>query len=212
MKSVLTSIFLLLLFTNFGIGQTNDNISWSSVSVSKKIDDKNSFTVKPIIRHNNNLKSYQNSSIDLLYARSLDKHWSLGFISRTWFVPDAGNRQFLWFDVRYRTNINKFKIFSGLRYHLALDINENIDADFIRWKTKISFPSFGIFTAGLAFEPWLRLNGFEQLQRTRLEPSLDIKLNDELKLSLSYWREEFKNVNPAPNFNIFLVNLGYTLK
>lgn len=212
MKLKLILLFVSCLALNSINAQTDDNITWSSVSIKKSFDSKNSLVVKPIVRHNNNIKSYQNSSIDILYSHNLNSHWSLGFISRTWFVPDAGDRQFLWFDVRYKTNVKKFKIFSGLRYHLALDINENIDADFIRWKTKITFPSFGIFSAGLAYEPWIRLNGFEELQRTRLEPSLNIKLNDQLKLSLSYWREETKNLNPERNFNIFLINLGYTLK
>ena len=211
MKKHLFTIIITCFLINSVKAQTEDNILWSQLSLHKKFDEKNALYITPTLRTNNNLKSYQNSSIDIHYAHKVYKHWGLGFISRTWFVPDAGDRQFLWFDIRYSTSINAIKVFSGLRYHLALDINENIDPDFIRWKTKLTFPSFGILTPHLAIEPWLRLNGFEQLQLVRYEPGVDLQLQKNLKLSMTYWRQETINLEPNSNFNIYVVKATYSI-
>jgi len=211
MKKYYLSAFTLCFIFNVGNSQISDNISWSSISISKRFDQKNTLSITPTIRHNNNFQSYQNSSVDVHYAHTIDNNWGFGLITRTWFIPDGGNRQFVWFDFRYRNKVNFLKIFSGIRYHLALDINENDDPDFIRWKTKITFPTFGVFTPSIAIEPWLRLNGFEQYQRIRYEPRIDVQLQKKTKFSFTYRREETKNISPSRNFNMFVLTLGYSL-
>ncbi|MEM9920344.1 MAG: DUF2490 domain-containing protein [Bacteroidota bacterium] len=207
----LTLISLLCLFT-FGLqAQIEDNIIWASVKLQKKLDQKTSVFFEPILRLNEDISAYENSSIDIAIKRKILKDFSLQFLARTWFVPDAGDRQFLWLDLSYAKSFKKLKVSSYLRYHWALDIEGRTDADFLRWKANLFFLTKGKLQPFIGIEPWFRLNGAGELQRVRYEPGINYKINKALLLTAKYWWEESINLEPGFKFNIYVITLTYTL-
>lgn len=209
-KSGLIFIFIGLV-VNISYSQIKDNINWSSVKLNKSISDNASISIAPIIRFNDHLHSYQNTSLDIAIKQRLAKGWHMQLLSRTWFIPDQPGRQFIWFDVGYNFSLRNFKIASHTRLHLALDINDRNDPDYLRWKSTFSFPSIGGINPFVAIEPWFRLNDNMQLQRMRYEPGFHLSLKDDIKLSLTYRRENSKNLIPTKRFNMYLITLGIQL-
>lgn len=199
------TFFLFLLLNFIGFAQ-NDNINWSSIQLQTKLSENITFNVKPIFRFNEDFSNFQNASIDLFANYKLNKGWSVQLTSRTWFIPDQKNRQFIWPDLAYGFSKGRFKIDNRLRYHLALDINDRKDPDFIRYSLRFMYnkgkvkPFFGI-------EPWFRLNDVAQWQRIRYMPGINWSLSNTYSLSFIYWREESLNIEPKVNSNIWLLNL-----
>ncbi|NNF35785.1 MAG: DUF2490 domain-containing protein [Saprospiraceae bacterium] len=212
-KRQLILIGTIILFTTFLINnaysQIKDNINWSSIKVITPIDEEISFSITPIIRFNNDLSSYQNTSIDLAIKKNISEKWHMQLLSRTWFIPDEAGRQFIWFDVGYNFPLRNFKIASHTRLHLALDINDRNDPDYLRWKTTFSLPSVGRVVPFVAIEPWLRINDDLQLQRMRYEPGCHLSLKQDIKLSLTYRREDSVNLIPTKRFNMYLITLTF---
>ena len=184
----------------------NDNINWSSIQLQTKFSERLTFNVKPIIRLNEDISNFQNASIDIFANYKLGKGWSTQLTSRTWFIPDQKIRQFIWPDLAYGISKGLLKIDNRVRYHLALDINDRKDPDFIRYSLRFMYnkgnvkPFFGI-------EPWFRLNGVDQWQRIRYMPGVNWTLSDKYSLSFIYWKQESINLKPKESTNIWLLNL-----
>jgi len=206
------SLSLLALFSIASINaQTDDNILWSKFGISKSLNDKTSLSFAPIIRHNNDISKYQNISFDYAITHKFAKNWSAKLTGRTWFLPNGRERQFIWPQISYSKKLNAVKLSSYLRYHLALDIKNVIDPDFLRWDVGIAFLNLGKFEPYLAVEPWLRLNNFNQIQRVRLKPGLKYTISSKLNTSLTLWREENNNLAQGNDFNIWVLALNYKL-
>jgi len=207
MRDTILVLFVLLLAAPSLIGQDDDNILWSSIQLTKTIDDKNSVAFKPIIRHNEDISNYQNFSIDASYRRKLGKGWHAQFITRYWFIPENTDRYFMWYDIGYGKKINNSKLSSHIRYHNAIDIKDNVDPDFFRWKTKWTFPAMGKFTFEMSLEPWYRVDTVNDFVRMRYEPGVNYKINDNWVFQVVYRREN--NKGDARDFNAGVINLGY---
>ena len=191
--------------------QVNDDVLWATLKLVKEMDSKTSIAITPILRLNNGISDYQNSSLDFSLRRKLANKWQFQVLSRTWWIPEEKKRQFLWLDVIFTQKWLKTKLVSNVRYHYALDINNREDPDFIRWKTKFTFPAFGGFSPSFALEPWIRMNGFFQLQRMRYEPGINYKFNDRTDLTVVFRREESENITPYRDFNMLVVVLQQKL-
>ncbi len=192
--------------------QSDDHISWTSISLSKNINNDWTAIIKPITRRNNNLKDYQNTSIDYLLRRKVSKMWSAQMIGRTWFMPNAGNRQFIWFDALQTLSLGKdFLMKNRFRYHLALNIYDRIDPDFIRWDAQFTFNKPWRVVPYISLETWFRTEGFNEIQRTRYIAGFNAKLTDRLGLSAQYWRQQEYRGSLLNDVNIWVVNLGYKL-
>ncbi len=205
-------ILIVIVHTTLSTAQTDDNIIWASIKVQKNIDQKTTIAVAPIFRFNEDISNYQNSSIDISAKRKLNKSWSFQILARTWFVPNSKKRQFLWFDLGYNKKFEKFNIGSSLRMHYALDVYDNPDADFIRWKTTFSVLKLGKIKPFIAIEPWLRLNKANNIQRFRIEPGFKYKFNEQIDLLTMYRREASVNLDPEINVNMYVITLSYTFK
>lgn len=203
--------FISISFFSDLKSQTQDNIIWSSLQAIGNLDSKTSYAFKPIFRFNENVSGYQNMSIDI----SMRRKWGSGFytqlVSRTWFIPSESERQFVWIDMGYSKNISKLNVTSFVRWHKALDINERIDPDFLRWNNKFTYPISNKIKLSIVIEPWLRLNGFEEFQRIRYESIIGFALSDKVNLSLGYRREIFLGQTSGLKFNHFLPNLAYKI-
>ena len=189
--------------------QTNDNILWLKLKMTKELNKKTSLALTPIVRSHQNFSEYFNSSIDFSVKQKFEKNWSVQLLSRTWFVPSAQNRQFIWLDIGKRYKMENYKLSSRLRFHYAFDIKSKVDPDFLRWRTDLTYTKWKKSELSIAIEPWYRLNEFTELQRMRYDIGWTYKLSDHLKGTLRYWRENSVNLEPIKNNNIFHVIMSY---
>ena len=202
-KKILYCIFISI--STLSTAQ-NDNINWSSFQLQKKLSEKLTLNIKPIFRFNEDVSNFQNMSIDVFAGYKFAKGWTAQLTSRTWFIPDQKPRQFIWPEVSYGISAGDLKIDNRLRYHLALDINNRDDPDFLRWSIRFMYNK-GNVKPFFAVEPWLRLNGIDQLRRVRYMPGVNWKLDDTYSLSFVYWKQESINRSPKTSDNLWLINL-----
>ena len=203
--------FIFLLFFFVGLTQVraqDDYIAWTSFQLDHDLSEKTKLGLKPIFRNNNDLSQYQNMSIDLLLKQDLGKGWSTMFLTRSWFIPDGDYRHFLWADIAYATTHKSIKISNRLRYHWALDLNDNQDPDYLRWSARITFRNKKKFQPFFQIEPWYRTEGIYQFQRIRYEPGFSWKLSQRFKLDFLFRIEKFFNVTIERQFNVFVTNLS----
>ena len=212
--NVLIRYFILSIFflpAVVSLGQIKDNIVWASIKIDKKLSAKSSLYIAPILRLNEDISSYQNTSIDFALKYKYSANWHIQMLSRTWFIPDQAGRQFAWLDVGYKTPIGNLGLASHVRLHLALDIHDRSDPDYLRWKSTISFPNWGKAGFHLAIEPWFRLNDNMQLQRMRYEPGVNVQFRDDIDLNIVYRREDTANLTPYKRFNMYVITLGFKI-
>lgn len=207
--------YFLLFSLNFIVftlhGQVDDNILWASFKLNKKITPNTSWSLAPIIRYYEDISTYQNISVDVSLRHKLSSSMHAQILSRTWSIPNGTNRQFIWLDMNYSTSINRLKISNNLRYHYAIDIGERKDPDYIRWKATLSVPGIRKFEPLFSIEPWLRMNGFTELQRIRFEPGVSIDFQDNAKFIFVFRRERSLNIEPINVLNVYVVTLSYTI-
>lgn len=207
----LTIIFLIqfLVFSLFGQA---DNQSWSSVRLRKNIDEKTRVDLRPIVRHIDDFSTYQNSSIDYAFRRKLGKGWYGQLLGRTWFIPDAPNRQFVWGDVGYVFKNSRINFTNRVRLHVALDLNETTENDFIRYQSSLSPIVNWKAKPFFAIEPWYQLNGINGLRRIRYETGLNIPFLRDYNFTFMYRRQDSLNTDPGSSQNQFVLTLTYNLR
>ncbi len=179
------------------VSAQTDNVNWSSFRLRKKIDDKLTFDIRPIIRFNNNISSYQNVSIDLSIKRNIGDGWSVQFLSRTWFLPNSPLGQFLWADVGHKTKIGAHGISNRIRMHYSMNTNEINPADFIRWQTTITPAVKGKIRPFLSIEPWFQLDGINAFRRIRYEPGFNYDLGNNYNFTFMWRKQDSISIDPA---------------
>ncbi len=193
-----------------------DNVLWASVQLRKKFSPKWSLQVQPIVRYDENISSYQNSSLDISLRRNLGPNWHLQVLSRTWAIPNGNTRQFLWLDVAYKTKVPSLNIsvINRLRYHQAFDTGPNIDQDYLRYIVQIVPTTSWKLKPTIAYERWFILNDVNVFRRFRIEPGLRYQFNDTYGLT-GIWRRE-SDINDVEdiiiNRNLWVVALVYNFK
>lgn len=208
MRAIFLVIFLLM---TFAVEAQDDYISWTSVQLQTQLSDKTRISLKPIFRHYRDLSQYQNMSVDLSVRRDLGKGWSTLFLTRSWFIPEADYRHFLWTDVAYGLKKNTITISNRLRYHWALNVNDNKDPDYFRWSARITFRNDKKFKPYFQVEPWLRADGIYQFQRMRYEPGFSWAFGKQYRLDFQYRIEKFFNVPTERQFNVFVLNFLFII-
>lgn len=202
---------IILIFIISKITAQTDNVNWTSFQLQKDVSKNTTINIKPTLRFDNDISSYQNASIDIFAKQKFTKGWSIQLLNRLWFIPDQSYRLFIWLDVAYGFKLNKIKIDNRLRYHWALDINDRSDPDYFRWRTKFSFLNKSKITPYIAIEPWFRMNKQNQFQRIRYESGINWKINNKYSLSVQYRRENIFNVSSKRFTNFLMLNLIYKI-
>lgn len=191
----------------------SDNILWSGMQLRKAWGDGWSGQLQPIFRFNQDIGAYANSSIDYSIRRNMGKDWYVQLIGRTWFMPNRGDRQFIWTDIgkSFKIPALSLSVSNRLRWHLALDINDNFDADFLRllvqlvpttsWKLKPTF----------AVETWYQFNAANTITRLRINPGLRYRFNDEISLSTTLWIQNDINIANERRDKLWVAILTYNL-
>ncbi len=204
-------LFLFLLSLNHGQAQKDDNIAWLSVSGTTKIQKDLTFTLTPILRLNDDFGSYQNFSIDYAFNRKFNANWRGMILGRTWFLPNGTQRQFIWTEATFSQKLNDISWSHRVRWHLAFDIDDRNDNDYIRYFQQIKYTGWGKFQPVVGLELWWGLNGIRQFERLRFTPGFAYKFNDAMTLSAVLWREETINLDNPSQTNIYRINLAFNL-
>ncbi len=210
LTSLITGVCLLGTITS-GTSQIS-NLTWTGFDLRVPIDSKSSLSLKPIIRHNLDGDGYQNLSLDISYKRSFDRGYFAQILGRTWYMPMARYRQFLWLDIGKSWQIDKVKLTQKFRLHGALDIDDNFDGDFIRSFTQVAVPITDNIKLSLNLEPWLSLNNKIEISRYRIEPGLIYTLADQWTLGAVYRYQSDFVIEPNVNQNHIVTTLIYTLQ
>ena len=200
-------VILLLLCPLAYANAQDDYIAWSSVQLQTALSETTKISLKPIIRHNENLSQYQNISVDIFVNQELGNGWNGQLLSRTWFLPDSRYRQFVWIDISKKYVIQRVTVSNRLRYHWAFEINGIPDPVYLRWKTRVLGRNDCKFQPFFQIEPWLRVDGVYQFQRIRYEPGFIWQISDGYAVDFQYRIENFFNTDPSPQFNVFVLNL-----
>ncbi len=202
---------LAFIFLCVEINAQNDLQSWSSFSLSKKIKEKNRLIFKPIIRHKDNLSSYNNFSLDFIAKRKLDAHWSFSFLQRHWWLANSVNRNFWFIDAVYDFKANdNIKVSQYFRWHIAQDIDID-DPNFLRWHPSVTFNTSSRLKPYAGIEFFFRIDGINEIQRIRSKIGASYVLSDRINLLLRLWREQFVNITNARTDYVIQFNLGYRL-
>ncbi len=199
-------LLLVFVFPFTGIGQA-DNGAWTTFRLRKQITQKTRVDFRPIIRFNNDVSDYQNWSIDIVVNHKLSKRWSVQFLSRTWFLPNSPEGQFLWADITHQANTKFFSIINTLRYHGSLDTNEINPADFVRFQTRIvPFVNWKVKPFFMA-EPWYQLGEKDAYTRFRIEGGFNIKLDGLNNFTFLYRRQNSIDRVPSNHQNHYVLTL-----
>ncbi len=212
-RIVLVFIFSLSVSGLFSQDGTED-ILWSSLAFSKKFSDKWSAQAKPTIRYNNEIRDYQNTSIDLSVKNSFAKGWGLQFLTRIWAIPNGNDRVFLWWDLSYKTTIPSLPISVNqrLRYHLAIDTGPNEDLDYFRFIVDLAPTTSWRLKPTISYEQWFILNDVERFRLSRLQPGFVYAVTDKISFKGQLWRQLERQVDGSTFFqNLWQATLGFTL-
>lgn len=209
MKKIVSCIVLVLGLYSFQVAHAQGDLtSWSSVGLNKQWG-KSSLQLKPILRHNNDLGSYDNFSIDLIYKRNLGKGFHVQGLTRRWFLQDNVERQFWWFDIGKSWNTGNSQVFGALRVHHAVDLDDRFDGDFLRFKIGYKPAKWGKVQASIFSEFWYQINDdLFRWHRIRNQANIGFPLGPKVSAGLGIWYEPFLFTNR------YTINLlpGITIK
>ncbi|WP_291964689.1 DUF2490 domain-containing protein [Maribacter sp.] len=207
------SLLLILIFlgqSDSGIAQS-DLQSWTSIKLSSKINDEVSYAIRPIIRHRNDLSEYDNSSIDISIAFNLGKGFSMAILERYWWLQNGVNRNFWFFDIKHKANLsNNIGMSNVIRWHIAQDI-EIDDPNFMRWHPTFTFKTQGRFTPYIGTELFFRLDGVNELQRTRHLIGSNIKITNDWSFNLTLWKQDRANLDSQFTQWIIVTTAAYNM-
>ncbi|MDG2448643.1 MAG: hypothetical protein P8M34_03365 [Saprospiraceae bacterium] len=197
---------LLLFLTLFFLRAEaqRDLVSWSAFKIETSANDGTKFAIKPILRHNNDLSTYQNTSIEFIVNRNLGKKWFAQYLYRHWIWPDEPRVNFHWFDAGYNTSLgNSLKSSSAIRFHISTTSNRQ-SADFIRIREKISFAK-GKIKPNIQLEAWWRFDNESEFSLIRLEPGFSWSIVPGVSFTFNY-RIQTKYGNFGPPTEDHLVS------
>jgi len=212
MKKWVFSVFFLALFGRTVSAQSQD-ILWAVQNAIIPFSDQWSVQVKPIIRMDEGYTELLNASVDLSLHYKASKRWSFMILNRTFHIPDAGIRNFIFLDAKFTYSEKGFPFAyrSYLRYHLAFDIHDRMDPNFLRinndfrpnLKSKI-IPLVGI-------EPFFQLDGVNNINRVRYKVGFVWKFRPNANFNVQYWQEQFYNISPSRLNRILVVTMNHTI-
>lgn len=204
-------IFMLLMGT-LSLSAQTDWTSWLSVQLNYKANDKLTIKLKPIVRLNQDLSNYSDTSIDLIANYQFHKNWSAGILNRHFFIPDQGDREFYFFDLNYKWPISEQLIFTNkLRFHLAVNWNRN-DVDFMRYYPKLTYKMGNNVAPFVGIDFFYRLTETQTLSGVRYHLGANWKFAKQMNLGFLYWwQTQYNDYFPLGETHTILLNVAYSL-
>ena len=208
---ILTTCILLTTFI-FTTNAQLDWGSWTSFQLNYKAGKKVTLTAKPIWRQRADLAEYSNTSIDLIVGYKINSKWSASILNRHWFIPEAPDREFYFFDLNYKHPVKgKLSLSHKLRYHLIVNWGLK-EPDFVRYNPQLNYKIKSKLTAILAADWFYRVSDVRVLAGGRYKLGFNAILNAKTKLAFEYWRQiKHSDEYPIGRSNFLVLNLSYTL-
>lgn len=188
-----------------------DNRLWSSLRLRKQITPETRIDLRPIMRHDHDISQYRNTSIDIALHRKLKNGWSIQFLSRTFFIPEAQDVQFLWVDIAHVYKNSNIAFTNRARMHYALDLGGLPQRDFIRYHSSLTPTVSWKVKPIFAIEPWFQLNGINKMTRIRYEVGILFPKVSHYNFAIIYMRQNSANTIPLTNENLWVATLTYNL-
>lgn len=204
-------IVITLSCLAYDISAQADDRLWSSLRIRKQINTNTRLDVRPIVRYDQDISHYRNSSLDIALHRKLKKGMFMQFSSRTFIVPDAPNVQFLWADFGHVFKNSQIIFTNRVRMHYALDLGDTKQRDFIRYLSSLTPVVSWKVKPIFAIEPWFQLDGINKVTRVRYQLGLLSPRLGRYNISAWYWRQDSANEVPATSQNIYVVTMTYNL-
>jgi len=202
---------LLLCFYSLILNSQADLRSWTTVQLDYKANDRLNIKLRPIVRHKDDLSNYNNTSIDFSLHYKLNQHWSMMLLERHFFIPDKGDREFLFFDVTRKDKLSSKLAFSNrFRYHLGLNLT-NLDPDFIRYQPTLSLKTNKAFSPFVATDLFYRIETVNELAGARYILGFNYKVLKKVNFNFQYWRQVGYNQYPLFNAHILVLTATYKL-
>ena len=181
-------VVLIVLCSNFVHAQS-DIVSWTGVQFNAQNDKGVNLTLRPIVRHNNDLSSYANTSLEFSIGKKLDNNLKASYLFRHWWMQDGVKRVFWWFDLSHSHSFSSNLSFGNrVRWHIAMD-KDFKDPDFIRYYPELKYKLSNDLKVFGGVEFWFDLAPVDRLERKRFILGFDIGFSDRYALNFQYWLE-----------------------
>lgn len=207
-------VFILVVL---GYGTPKDTVaqddlsSWTTIQLNYNITEQWSLSLRPIMRHRDNLGAYNNTSIDFSVGYKLNKVFSASLLNRHFFIPDTPDREFIFLDLKAKQTLSpQWTLQHLLRYHFANNINDRIDPDFLRYQPKLVFGLKSHTKLFAMLDPFYRLTNPSSLAGARYELGYDRALRKGLGINLQYWYQKGYGNTPITTSHFIIVNLRKT--
>lgn len=186
----------------------DDLSSWSSVLIHYKIDDTWDIRLRPITRHRDNLGTYSDTSLDFILRHKTRLGLDASILMRHFFIPNDADRQFFFFDFAKSVRLSeKFTLANTLRYHLASNINDRIDPDFIRYQPKLIYQLKPQSKPYVMLDPFYRVTEPASLAGARYIVGYDQGLKNGLGFNFEYWYQKGYGDNPIRTSHFLILTL-----
>lgn len=214
-KGTLTVLLLLLacLTINAQIGENSwlngvITVNQNKWAVSLRVTERLNVDNKQI-----EINRHINTFTDLAISRSLPKNLTVKLLTRRFFNPKPKRGvSFLWTDLIHKFTYKTITLKNLLRFHGALDLYDQNNADFIRYIPNLSYKYSKRSSIFVQSDLFFQLNSINQPKRIRYQAGISHKLNKTTSINVQYWRETSINIEPKISTNIYVFTLAHNLK
>lgn len=211
---MIRTLFITCLIACLNSGQAtaqSEVSTWSSIKLSGKIGSKTTYGLRPIVRHKNSYSDYSNTSMDLSIKRKLGNGFSFFFLERYSWLKDGVNRNLMLMDIRHSLYLFKgVKLSNTIRWHLAHDV-EIEDPNFLCYLGTIKFFSENKISSFIGIQYFYRLDGVNEISRTRYRMGINYKLNSKWKINVQLWNTKRVSETGITSSYILLPSLTYKI-
>lgn len=194
-KNALKVVGLSLLIT-LGLTPTNsanaqsDVQSWSSIMLSGKINNRFTYGIRPVLRHDLTNGDVKSTTLDLLIKYKFKKGVSIFVLNRNGISPSGRLSNLLLTDLRHSFKISEnIAMTNSFRFHTAYKFQAE-DSNYLCFLSSLKFFSKHKLSSSVGVHYFYRFDGFNEFTRVRLQLGLSYKLSSKFKFNINFWRTE----------------------
>lgn len=160
-----------------------------------------------------NTNRHINTFTDFAISRSLPKNFAAKLLTRRFFNPKPSKGvSFVWMDLSHKFSYKTITLKNLLRFHGALDLYDENNADFIRYIPNLAYKYSKSSSIFIQTDIFFRVNGFNRPERIRYQAGIKHQLNKTSSINVQYWREPSLNIQPKIITNIYVFSLTHNFK
>ncbi|MBN2613645.1 MAG: DUF2490 domain-containing protein [Bacteroidales bacterium] len=205
---------LLFIACHFGFSQKKDKELWSGATFKLDINKDLRVDVEEQVRFNNNISRMNVliSEAGVLY--DLNKHFSVKGSFRYSYDPESHNKYRYTADMIYEWSKKGFPLDFKyrLRFQQTFEEHTRESESYFRNKVSVDYNMTKFVDPYISFEPYFKLNGFNEITNYRFAIGLDWDVYKDLSLETFYMFEnEFGEPKPKLS-SIIGLGLSYRLE